>query len=306
MGRTPPSAGATVGAVAPPSTPRHPFLAASEPIVYAHRGGAVAHPENSVAAFEHAVSEGFLYLETDARLTADGVLVALHDDHLDRVSDRSGKVAELTLAEVQKARLRHADGTLSDERVPQLEELLQRWPHVRWNLDAKETRVVGPLGDLLEALDLLERSCVGAFSDQRLDLLRRRFGDALCSVAGPRDVLRLRLRSIRIPCAPPGGHVAQVPRRQTLALDQLPPLGRLARSGRLGALARVSVPVVDRAFLAEAQRHGMPVHVWTVNDPEEMAELLALGVDGFMTDDPTAAAAMMRTRGQWPPAPGPA
>ncbi|MFN0028918.1 MAG: glycerophosphodiester phosphodiesterase family protein [Acidimicrobiales bacterium] len=307
--------------MAPLNPPLHPFLAAAVtepvsggatasgarpgayPIVYAHRGGAEEQPENSVAAFAHAVALGFVYLETDARLTADGVLVALHDDHLDRVSDRRGAVSEMTLAEVQQARLRHPDGSLSEERVPVLEELLVRWPGVRWNLDAKDVRTVGPLGDLLERLDLLERSCVGAFSDQRLDQFRRRFGPALCSVAGPRDVMRLRLQSLRIPCGPAQGQVAQVPRRHPLPLDRLPIVGGFigaARRGPARALARLSVPVVDRAFIAAAHRRAMAVHVWTVNDPAEMAELLDLGVDGFMTDCPTAAAALMRARGQWP------
>ena len=58
-----------------------------------------------MAAFDHAVSVGFRYLETDARLTADGVLVALHDDRLDRVSDGRGLVGELSAAEVTSARL---------------------------------------------------------------------------------------------------------------------------------------------------------------------------------------------------------
>ncbi len=290
--------------VAPQQPQLHPFLAATtHPIVYAHRGGAAEQPENSVAAFEHAVAEQFVYLETDARLTADGVLVALHDDHLGRVSDRTGRVAELTLAEVQAARLRHPDGSLTEERVPVLEELLTRWPQVRWNLDAKDERTVGPLGDLLERHDLLERCCVGAFSDRRLEQLRRRFGPALCTVAGPRDVIRLRLRSLRIPCGPGGGQVAQVPRRHPLPLERVRLLGGLIRSGRLGSPAkweRLSLPVVDRAFIGAAHRQSQAVHVWTVNDPAEMAELLDMGVDGFMTDRPTAAAALMRARGQWP------
>ncbi len=304
--------------MAPRTRQRHPFLVADgtttlggadtvsvtggHPIVYAHRGGGAGQPENSTAAFEAAVDEGFVYLETDAQLTADGVLVAIHDDHLGRVSDRAGMVGDLTLAEVQAARLRHPDGSLSDERVPVLEELLVRWPNTRWNLDAKHARTVGPLGDLLERLDLLDRCCVGAFSDQRLDQLRRRFGPALCTVAGPRDVIRLRLQSLRIPCGPAGGQVAQVPRRQPIPLDRLPLLGGPIRSGRrpLQALARLSLPVVDRAFIGAAHRQNMAVHVWTVNETAEMVELLDLGVDGFMTDRPAVAAALMRARGQWP------
>ncbi|MEZ5262300.1 MAG: glycerophosphodiester phosphodiesterase family protein [Acidimicrobiales bacterium] len=67
------------------------FLDHDGPVVYAHRGGNERHPENSMASFADAVAQGFTYLETDVRLSADGVLVALHDSHLERVSDGRGR-----------------------------------------------------------------------------------------------------------------------------------------------------------------------------------------------------------------------
>jgi glycerophosphoryl diester phosphodiesterase len=264
----------------------HPFLEHSGPVVYAHRGGGAERPENSVAAFAHAVTLGFRYLETDARLSADGVLVALHDDRLERVTNGTGPVSGRTAAELGRLRLRDADGELTDEPVPMLEDLLRAWPEVRWNLDAKDASTVGPLGDLLERLGLLERCCVGSFSDRRLERLRARFGSALCTSLGPREVARVRAASFGAPVGAVRGHVAQVPARV--------PLPAVRGAGRW------SVPLLGGRFLDACRRRGLPVHVWTVDDPVEMTALLDAGVDGFMTDRPSVAAALLRARGAWP------
>jgi glycerophosphoryl diester phosphodiesterase len=81
----------------------HPFLVEPGPIAFAHRGGAGEAPENTLAAFEIAVALGYRYLETDVHLTRDGVLVAFHDERLDRVTDRTGAIAELGIAEIEAA-----------------------------------------------------------------------------------------------------------------------------------------------------------------------------------------------------------
>ena len=83
----------------------HPYLVYEAPIGFAHRGGAGAHPENTERAFRHAVELGYRYLETDVHATADGVLIAFHDDKLDRVTDRTGRIIDLTWAEVSEARV---------------------------------------------------------------------------------------------------------------------------------------------------------------------------------------------------------
>ncbi|MFN2581880.1 MAG: glycerophosphodiester phosphodiesterase family protein, partial [Candidatus Dormibacteria bacterium] len=108
-------------------------------IAYAHRGGADEAPENTLPAFEHAVSLGYRWLETDVHVTRDGVVMAFHDDRLDRVTDRAGRMISLTLDEVRAADAGYwftlDQGTTYPFRgrgvtVPTLEELLTRWPHV--------------------------------------------------------------------------------------------------------------------------------------------------------------------------------
>ena len=89
-----------------PSNAAYPFLDWPGPLPFAHRGGASEAPENTLPAFEHAVALGYRYLETDAHVTADGVLVAFHDDRLDRVTDRTGVIAELPWREVKEAKVK--------------------------------------------------------------------------------------------------------------------------------------------------------------------------------------------------------
>jgi glycerophosphoryl diester phosphodiesterase len=113
----------------------HPFLGQSGPIAIAHRGGAGEAPENTLEAFEIAITLGYTYIETDAHLTRDGVLVAFHDERLDRVTDRTGAIAELAIRELEAA---DAGNTFSLDggssfafrgrgiRVPRLEEILVR------------------------------------------------------------------------------------------------------------------------------------------------------------------------------------
>ena len=134
-----------------------PFLDHPGPLAFAHRGGAAEAAENSWAAFEHAVSLGYRYMETDVRATADGVAVALHDPALDRVADRHGTLSRMTWAQVREAKLQ--DG----RAVPLLEELLTAWPEVRWNIDVKTQEAVAPVIEVLRRTGAVDRVLVAAF-----------------------------------------------------------------------------------------------------------------------------------------------
>ena len=107
---------------------------------YAHRGGATYRPnlhrENSLHAFQEAVALGYRYLETDVHATRDGVLLAFHDGVLDRVTDRTGAIADLSYAQVSEARIGGIDP------IPRLSELLVKFPDARFNIDAKSRAAV--------------------------------------------------------------------------------------------------------------------------------------------------------------------
>jgi glycerophosphoryl diester phosphodiesterase len=245
-----------------------PFLA-GPPLAFAHRGGAGDWPENTLPAFAGAVALGYRHVETDVHLTADGVLLAFHDDALDRVTDRTGVIAELPWSEVRAARV---DGR---EPIPRFEELLAAWPDVFVNVDPKHDRSVEPLADAIERAGAVDRVCIGSFSDRRIARLRARLGPRLCTAMGPKGVARLRSASFGLPA---GGFDA--------ACVQVP-------------VAHRGVTIVDDRFVRTAHRLGLQVHVWTVDDPVEMGRLLDLGVDGIMTDRPAVLKQVLEARGAW-------
>ena len=242
----------------------HPFLDDPPPLAIAHRGAAGDAPENTVAAFQEAVDLGIRYLETDAHVTRDGVVVAFHDRRLDRVTDRSGAIKDLTIAEVEQADagFRFPGFRGRDVRIPRLEEILTRWPDARVNIDPKNDHTVEPLVALLDRLDVWERVCIGAFSDARLTRVRQLSRGRACTSMGPGAVAAawLSARTGRMPRL--GADCLQVP------------------------TAQGPFPLVTRRFVDAAHRAGLPVHVWTIDDAPTMRRLLDLGVDGIMTNRP--------------------
>ncbi len=249
---------------------RHPYLEVDGPIAFAHRGGAEELPENTLRAFRHAVELGYTHVETDVHATADGVAVAFHDDALDRVTDSRGVVGELAWSEVRRARVAGTDPIL------RLDELLEELPDTRINIDPKSDAAVGPLVDVLRRAGAVDRVCVCSFSDRRTQRVRDRIGDSLCVGAGPRGIARLLAASARLPT--PGSldyHAAQVPVRSK------------------------GLTIVRPATVAAAHRHGIAVHVWTIDEPAEMHRLLDMGVDGVMTDRPAVLRQVMIDRGHW-------
>ncbi|WP_051218469.1 glycerophosphodiester phosphodiesterase [Nocardioides insulae] len=264
MSRAPARAARVVG----PDAPR---VAA-----FAHRGGA-GHPdliglENTLPAFEHAVALGYDLLETDVHATRDGVLVALHDERLDRVSDSAGAIADLPYSVVRGARIRGA------HQVPTLAELFDRFPDARFNLDLKAAGAVRPLADFLMAREAWDRVLVGSFSAARLARFRRLTRGRVATSAHPAEVAAFRLL--------PSARLAdQVTRRRVAAL-QIP-----HRRGRL--------TVATRGLIRRAHRVGVRVDVWTVDDPAEMRALIARGVDGLMTDRTDLLRQTLEAEGLW-------
>ena len=255
---------------------RWPFLDHPGPLAFAHRGGALEHApfENTMLAFQAAVDLGYRYLETDVHATADGALLAFHDDRLDRVTDRVGRIAELSLREVAQARVG------GREPIPLLEDLLGAFPDVRVNIDPKADRAVVPLAGAITRTGSEDRVCCGSFSDRRLARLRRLVGPRLCTSLGPAATARLRGASYGVPTGPLPAPCVQVPHRYR---------------GRV---------LTDERFVATAHRLGLQVHVWTVDDDAEMDELLDRGVDGLMTDRPTLLRDVLTRRGTWAGRPG--
>ena len=247
----------------------HSFLDHPGPIAFAHRGGADDAPENTLVAFEIAVTIGYRYLETDAHITRDGVLVAFHDDRLDRVTDRTGAIASLGIDEVEAADAgytfsRDAGGTFPFRgqgiRVPRLEDRLARWPEARVNINPKADACVVPLAALLDRLSAWDRVCIGSFSDHRLRWIRELGRGWACTSMGPRAVALARAAAT----------VGRMPRLGADCL-QVP-------------THRGPFDIVTERVVEAAHRARLPIYVWTINDGPTISRLLDLGVDGIMSD----------------------
>ncbi len=250
-------------------------------VAMAHRGGAL-HPdlpgtENTVHAFGHAVSLGYRYLETDVHATSDGVLLALHDEALDRVTDQVGLVADLTADQVALARIAEVHA------VPTMAELLAEFPECRFNIDLKSDSAVAPLTELLDRTAAHERVCVGSFSGRRLQEFRHATSGRVATAGSPAEVAALRFSPVRPRLR---AAVMQVPWRHK----------------------RRRLTITTPGFVRRAHRCGVQVHVWTgdegsqwvpIDDAQSMHSLLDLGVDGLIVDRTDVLKDVLISRGQW-------
>ncbi len=256
-----------------------PFLDAGRDegavLAFAHRGGA-RHPdlvglENTRTAFAHAVALGYRYLETDVHLTSDGALLAFHDGHLDRVTSSTGRIAETPYGDLAQALIGDR------EPIPLMADLLDEFAQTCFNIDLKSDESVAPLAALVEATGAHDRVCIGSFSERRLRRFRRLVSRPVATSYGPVGVglSRFAPRPLAERVLAGGGDALQVPHR------------------------RGSTPIVTAAFVRRAHQAGRPVHVWTVDEPDDMRALLDLDVDGLMTDRTDLLRAVLQERGQW-------
>jgi len=238
--------------------------------VLAHRGLALDAPENTLLAFASAAAVGATYIETDVHVTRDGVAVIAHDPTLRRVAARDVAVVELTIAELRRVDLGQGQAFCS------LEEALDGFPDLRFNIDVKVEDAAAPALSALERTRAASRVLLTSFSDRRRRRLGRAAPDVVTS-AGRAGVIRS-LLAARL--GSPGALGAAL--RGAVAL-QVP-----ERAGR--------VQVVTPRFVETAHRAGAEVHVWTVNDPADMTRLLDLGVDGIVTDRADVALPLVASR----------
>ena len=225
-------------------------------------------PENTLAAFAAAVESGYSHLETDVHLTADGVLVAFHDDSLERVAGHEARIRDMTVAEVQAIEI--GDG----HRVPRMEELFEAFPESYFNIDPKSDQAVEPLARLIERFGVVDQVCIGSFSDERISRIRALLGDRLCTSPGPRGALKVVAASLLWPrWSPPYGCL------------QIPVEAYGIRLDRPWLIRRI-------------QRLGVQVHFWTVNEADEMHRILDAGADAIITDAIDVLAEVLAARGR--------
>jgi glycerophosphoryl diester phosphodiesterase len=259
-----------------------PFLDLPSPWLVAHRGGSALAPENTLAAFDRAVALAADAIETDVRLSKDGVVMVFHDEDTLRLTGTPGSIEARTAAEI--AELDAAFSFTPDAgatfplrgarlRVPSLAEALRRYPRMRFSVDAKapEPALADALARTIQEARAEDRVCVGSFVDAQAE----RLGALLPGVCRflPQDAATRHVLAARSGAAPVG-----LPAGYDLA--DLP-----ARMG--------DTVVVEPTVVEHFHRLGIPVHVWTVDDEDEMRALLAIGVDGIVTDRPDVLARVL-------------
>ncbi|WCO69097.1 glycerophosphodiester phosphodiesterase [Iamia majanohamensis] len=249
------------------------------PVVIGHRGASADAPEHTFPSYDLALEQGADYIEQDLQMTADGVLVVLHDDVLRRTArgpegSCTGPVAEKTLDQLrycevgswfEEADPDQVDAAFADLAIPTMEEVLDRYgPDVRYYIEIKAP---DPDADMEEALlALLEDAGLGSPEDGSRQVLVQSFSA---------DSLR-RLRSLR----------------PELPLVQLTRAGEPLDAAALDQIAEYAVGVgpaaadVDAELVEAGHARCLVVHPYTVDDPAEMTALLDLGVDGMFTNTP--------------------
>ncbi len=257
-----------------------PYLDYPRPIAFAHRGGASHAPENSWTAFEYAVELGYTYLETDARATSDGMLMAFHDRTVDRVTGAHGPLNALPYREVKALRV------AGSEPIPLIEDLLGTWPDVRFNIDLKDEPGISLLAEVLRRTGAWDRVCVTSFSGSRLRTARGVLDRPVCMTTSPVAIAAMRYPFSAAPRGPQARLLASRFSRSQVRCAQVP--GRVATG----------------SFVRRAHTLGLDVHVWTINDRAEMTRFLDLGADGIMTDDIETLRDLLIERGQWHPRAG--
>lgn len=261
----------------PVPTPPSRFLPGPRPRVIAHRGFALDGAENTLRAFEDALAIGADMLETDTRATADGVALAVHDGDLRRIAGDPRRISDLTSRSMTAVRV------AGSEPLATLEDVLGSFAQVPINLDVKDARAVAPAVSAIVRTGAADRVCVTSFSGT----LAARAVRAIRSETGitPRR-------------SPSRGALARF--RALVALEAPAPLvdAVLQRYSALQVPPEYrGIPVVTDRTIAAAHRSGCEVHVWTIDAPAAMDDLVTAGVDGIITNRTDLLVQSLRARG---------
>jgi len=249
------------------------YFTGATPRVFGHRGAAGLAPENTLPSFALGLTLGADMLELDVHASRDGVVVVFHDPTLDRTTNGTGPLRERSLYELQQLDAGYhftRDGRDFPYRghglrIPTLEAVLKDFPLAHCNIEIKQADppIVTDVLRVIRRLDAQHRVLLAAEHDPIMQQIRPLAGDIVTSfsTADAADFIG-RLRAGSLDDYRPRGRALQIPPRFN------------------------EIELVTQENVEAAHRCGLEVHVWTINDPEEMRRLLALGVDGIISDLP--------------------
>ena len=244
-------------------------------LLAAHRGGSLLWPENSLLAFRNALALGADFIEFDVHLSRDGEVVVIHDATLDRTTTGSGPVRDRSVAELKDLRLKDRSGAVTAETVPTLDEVVKAAAQARRRM-------------LLEIKVDASKARYPGIEEKVLAILDRHAMTASTVVMSFEAPTWRRVRDLRSEVA-------------TCALYSARTLGRSSLTAELDALRAAGVrymgvehTVVDAAAVAQAQRAGIGLGAWTVNDPADMKRVIGAGVTILITDQPDVAKTLLK------------
>ena len=247
------------------------------PIVVAHAGGSGHAPANTLGAYRRAhASYPEVWMEFDGQFAADGELMAIHDDTLDRTTDATGFVADRTSEELQRCNAAAGWSGWEFEAVPRVRDILEEGRDAGWRLICEIKNIPGqrsydPSGErygeafvalLQETRFPLDRLVTICFWGPTLDAIRKRNTEAALGFLSVPDL--------------PGG----------MGLTATENLSLCRERGYHVAAPRHSTPDLSRALVDAAHEQGVQVHVWTTNEPQDIDRVVDVGVDGITSDYP--------------------
>lgn len=257
-----------------------PFDSLDHPLVIAHRGSMVLGPENTIYTFQLAVEAGADVLEMDVHPSSDGEVMVMHDETVDRTSNGSGLVREMTRTQLERLdcawnfSLDGEDRPLRGQHigVPTLEEVFERYPALHFSVDVKEDdpKLAADVVALIMKHDLRDRVILGSFHPRVAALLR--------AVMPPLHLAADRAQGLRLLF----GSYLPLPRPGVLPSAYMLP-------DRLGPLS-----VGSRALIRTGHRWGRRLYFWTVDSEPAMRGLLERGADGIVTNRPDLLYALRR------------
>ena len=237
---------------------------------FAHRGASKIAPENTFAAFHKAYDLGFKIIETDVQSSRDGILYSFHDSCLKRLTGDRRRFGMLSSQEID------ALWVEGGQRIPKLTDLYAAFPNAYFNLDAKSWLSVQPLVSLLKDVDIRNRTCVGSFSQARLDqILSGSQGLGCLHSLGTKSVVKLF-----------ANFAIGLPFTTNAACAQLP-------------IRHFGLSLINAKTIKHFKSFGLKTYVWTINDPLEINHLIDIGVDGIMTDDCELLKLILVQRNMW-------
>ena len=266
-----------IAALIPDAPSKNYYKNVSTPLVIAHQGGDGVWPGDTMYAFEKAVEIGVDVLEMDAHITKDGQIVLMHDEEVQRTTDGTGLIDDLTLAELKRLDAAYdwsSDGGKTFPyrgqgiQVPTLDELFQKFPQMRYVIEIKltENPTDGPLCDLIRRYNMQDKVMIASFHDVAMQNFRQTCPEVATSASRTEVRNFVLLGKVFL-------SAFMAPQYQSIQPPYDPK-------------ESLNIPIMTERFVREAHAKNIRVEPWTVNDPKLMRQYIEWGVDGIITDRP--------------------